>query len=244
MSNNVNEVMELLNSHEQDQVLKAEQAAKQPAGEVNEESYGTSIADISEADISGTNLSSKQLADLVAEGTIFSRCDMRAVNLEAATLTGATLERADLQGANLREAYLPLANISHADLRGADLTRANLSGANLEFADLRGAKLDGTILTGANLGSTGVSVFQFEQHPVIFTNDGNLSIGGTTMSIPEWQANFVGAAKDNGYTEQQTLMYARFIELMAVQFPAPAPVPASEEEAAMLTEQPAVDEGS
>ena len=74
-------------------------------------------ANLSDVDLSGTNL--------------------RHAYLEGADLSDANLSDADLSDANLKGAYL-----SDADLSGANLSGANLSGANLSGANLSGAYLD------------------------------------------------------------------------------------------------------
>jgi uncharacterized protein YjbI with pentapeptide repeats len=105
-------------------------------------------ADLSNADLRGTNL---RLAVLVL-------VDLSAANLEGAdiiggNLRGANLSGADLNGANLAEADLSGANLTSANLSGADLKEADLSGeTDLSHADLRGAQLTDANFTGAELG--------------------------------------------------------------------------------------------
>jgi hypothetical protein len=80
-----------------------------------------------------------------------SDADLRGTDLSGADLRGANLIGADLSGANLRDANLRGANLIRADLRGANLIGANLRGADLSGADLRGANLIGANLSDANL---------------------------------------------------------------------------------------------
>ena len=81
-------------------------------------------AELSCADLSGTNL--------------------RGADLSYANLSGAILRDADLRGADLRDADLFYAILRDADLRGADLSGTNLRGADLRGADLSYANLSGS----------------------------------------------------------------------------------------------------
>jgi hypothetical protein len=63
--------------------------------------------------------------------------------------------------------------------------------------------------------------FQFEQHLAIYRGNGLLEIGEVVLTIPEWRERFVELAHDNGYTPEQTYMYAQFIEGLARVLPPP-----------------------
>ena len=75
------------------------------------------------------------------ERAILSDADLSGANLSRAYLPGADLSRANLSRANLSGAYLSGANLSGADLSGAYLYDAYLSGAYLYDANLSGAYL-------------------------------------------------------------------------------------------------------
>ena len=83
------------------------------------------------ADLSGLDLSGRNLADADFTGAI----------LEEANLAGARLDSASFFGADLRRANLTHASLRRCDLRGVCLRGANLIGADLYEADLR----EGTI---------------------------------------------------------------------------------------------------
>ncbi|MGB7439705.1 MAG: pentapeptide repeat-containing protein [Coleofasciculaceae cyanobacterium] len=89
---------------------------------------------LTEADLSGANLSS--------------------TNLTAVILNHASLRDANLTEANLKEAQLEKANLTGASLKNADLQEANLKGANLKGADLSNANLSGADLTGATVDNS------------------------------------------------------------------------------------------
>jgi len=173
------------------------------------------LAILSHVNVEGKDLRYVNLKHAVARGLQAGRADLRGADFTACNLEGADLSRAALNNAVMISCILLGANLSRADLRQANLEGSDLTGADLRFADLRGANLNNCILIGANLGNTGLLVFQFEQHAVYYMGDDQLNIGGTTMSIPDWQVAFVEAAAANGYTDQQINMYAQFIEGLA-----------------------------
>ena len=127
--------------------------------------------DLSEADLSGLNLSRADFrtsvqyfnkpgkvnlhkaklngADLREANLIeadLRDADLREAKLNGAFLSGANLDNADLRGADLRGAQLWTTYLHCAKLNNADLTEAHLVEANLSHADLSGA-----LLTDANL---------------------------------------------------------------------------------------------
>ena len=91
-------------------------------------------ADLSDADLSGANLSDPfQQTDLAS-------ADLSRANLADADLPYAYLRDADLSGADLRDANLEYANLRDADLRDADLSGADLHDADLIWANLHYAQ--------------------------------------------------------------------------------------------------------
>lgn len=73
-------------------------------------------------------------------------CDLSGLDLSKKNLDGADLEKADLTDCNLEKV-----DLEEANLKGTLLVNANLRGANLEEADLYRADLTGADLTGANI---------------------------------------------------------------------------------------------
>ena len=90
-----------------------------------------SDADLRAADLRYANLSD---ADL-------SYTNLRDANLRYADLRYANLSDADLSDTNLSYANLRYANLRNANLRNANLSDTNLSYANLRYANLSDAKL-------------------------------------------------------------------------------------------------------
>jgi len=106
-------------------------------------------ANLSEADLRWANLSEANLSEADLRGADLSEADLYAADFSRANLRGADLSEADLRGADLSEADLSEANLRGADLSEADLRRANLSGANLSGANLSEADLRRANITGA-----------------------------------------------------------------------------------------------
>lgn len=97
----------------------------------------------------------KNIANLLDENSCYG-CDLSGVdlsgkNLDGADLEGANLSNSVLQGADLEGANLKGTNLSGADLRGADLSEADLYKAVLRDADLTDAKLENTLLDDVDL---------------------------------------------------------------------------------------------
>ncbi len=152
-------------------------------------------------DLSGADLSRKQLvnADLQAANLVGAK--LTNTNLTGAKLGGANLTGADLSNTNLSQAVLQAvsaidvnfigtnltntdltyANLVNTNFSRATLRNTNLAGANLALADLTGANLTAMNLTDANLnGAKGVnaptsnennSVIQQQQSPGSTTRD-------------------------------------------------------------------------
>lgn len=129
-------------------------------------------------DLSGVDLSQKQLVnvDLQAANLIganLARTNLTNANLGGANLTGANLTNANFTGAvlqaaslvnvnftstNLTRTDLSYANLVNTNFRSAILTNTDLAGANLALADFTGANLSSTSLISANLiGAKGVN---------------------------------------------------------------------------------------
>ncbi len=89
--------------------------------------------------LSGANLSGKDLSKVI----------LGNVNLSYADLSGANLQEAELQYTSLFKADLSGTNLTYAELEGADLCEANLSNATLVGTNLEGANLRGVDISGA-----------------------------------------------------------------------------------------------
>jgi hypothetical protein len=104
-------------------------------------------ADLSEANLIGTNLSNVTMNNVELYRATLSGTDMTGVLLPFANLSEANLREADLS-----PALLTRTDLSYANLRGANLSNAYLNKANLSNADLSEANLNGAFLvTGAQL---------------------------------------------------------------------------------------------
>lgn len=83
-----------------------------------------------EADLSGIDLSNRNLARLDLTDRDLSDAELRGADLTEADLSGANLSGADLRDASLVGTDLRRALLSRADLRGADLERARVCGGS------------------------------------------------------------------------------------------------------------------
>jgi uncharacterized protein YjbI with pentapeptide repeats len=107
-------------------------------------------------DLSGADLSRRQLAN----------ADLQAANLVGAKLTSANLSGAKLGGANLTGADLTNTNLSQAFMQAVSAIDVNFSGTNLTNTDLTYANLVNTkfgraILRNTNLGSANLALADF-----------------------------------------------------------------------------------
>lgn len=114
-------------------------------------------ADLSNADLSCTNLAGADLRDADLSDTNLCRANLRCADLSCANLASAILRHADLRGANLAGADLSNAGLRNADLRGANLRCAILRDADLREADIRNAVIGYNAFFG---GIAGQPVFQ------------------------------------------------------------------------------------
>src|SRR3954447_20400674 len=78
-------------------------------------------------DLSGLDLSGRNLCDADFSGAVLAGCLMQGARLDHAIMFGADLQDCDMRGASLRR----------TDLRGACLRNADLTGADMFEADLR-----------------------------------------------------------------------------------------------------------
>jgi uncharacterized protein YjbI with pentapeptide repeats len=136
---------------------------------------GDPIIILSDADLTGANLTGAFLR----EADLFD-ADLTGAILRDAGLTGADLRSADLIGADLHDAHL-----SRAELRDAHLTGADLRDAYLFDADLTGADLTGAILISADLrGAKGWTNEQLAQAESLV---GATLPNGTEMNEEGWE---------------------------------------------------------
>ena len=123
-------------------------------------------------DLSGADLSRRQLAN----------ADLQAANLVGAKLTSANLSGAKLGGANLTGADLTNTNLAQAFMQAVSAIDVNFSGTNLTNTDLTYANLVNTnfsraILRNTNLGSANLALADFTGANLTALNltDANLS---------------------------------------------------------------------
>src|SRR6201994_1481244 len=131
-------------------------------------------------DLSGLDLSGRNLADADFTGAVLEETNLAGARLDSSSFFGADLRRANLAGASLRR----------ADLRGASLRGANLIGADLYEADLR----EGTIAEKERSGN--LRLLQHDigasELPAAMLNSANLERARLTGAMAV-QADFTDA---------------------------------------------------
>lgn len=150
-------------------------------------------------DMTGADLSGKDLTDANLTGAILVGAKLRDTTLNGAALIGADLRNADLSNARLNPSTLGVADLSRANLLGADLKGAQMNGTDLQFAKLGGANFSGVDLTGAIFGPRADTAHP-EGRKTIFANARmrrEFAIDAATMDVAgvEWQAP-AGVATD------------------------------------------------
>ena len=107
---------------------------------------------LSDADLSGTDLSWAKL-----DNTNLSKADLSGADLRGTHFFGADLSGANLTKANISQGILSKANLSHANLTGVNLNNTSLSGAKLNNTNLSEADLSNADLSEASLFQSDLS---------------------------------------------------------------------------------------
>ncbi len=177
---------------------------------------GGRIVDISDADLSGVDLSDVHLwrTKLVHDNQLQQErfepvsADLSGVSLQNANLNGADLSDVKLGAKSVLDLEISLkltgkgvANLSKAQLVGANLRNApmrgvNLSGANLSNATLSGACLQRANLNGATLHGADLSIQPFIEdldNPGEETQDTSEWIGADLSDAELRETNLSGA---------------------------------------------------
>jgi uncharacterized protein YjbI with pentapeptide repeats len=181
-----------------------------------------SIAKLKMVELSETDLSSRNLADIDLSGVDLFRTNLQRANLKKSDLNGAELTEANLQSAamykcNLRGAVLQEADLSSADLTECDCTGANFRGANLRNSNLTASKLcdadfSSADLTGAKLCDADLTSANFRAANFSETDLTRVKFGGFRSMAGKYygirgidqsfgNAVFVREAKDEDYIE-------------------------------------------
>lgn len=168
--------------------------------------------DLSDANLSGADLSLVNLYGADLSRANLSRADLSLAILSEARLSGAnlymtTLSEARLSGANLREAHLYMTTLDMTNLSGANLSHANIMGANLSGADLTDATVEWAYFEDLDLRT--VKGLETVRHL------GPSSIGAGTLErsqgdIPE--VFLLGAGWSDTSIEYARSLFARPIE--------------------------------
>jgi hypothetical protein len=106
------------------------------------------------SNLSGEDLSYKDLMNANFENADLSDCNFQFTYLAFANLKNTNLSNCDLRGAILFKCNLEGANLSNCNLAWSTIGNANLKGADLTGSDLRSTLMNETDLTSANLSKS------------------------------------------------------------------------------------------
>ncbi len=112
---------------------------------------------VTDADLSGVNLSNKNLIDIWITKSDLSNSDFSGADLAGAGLQNVNFQNADFSNANMTDTVLNGSDFSGAQLAGAALYGSVMESLNLSGADLSGSNLDNVALNGANLSGANLS---------------------------------------------------------------------------------------
>jgi len=143
---------------EADPQLKPTLDVEEPALYANSQVDGNiSAADgVPDEDLAVDIAKKDNLARLLDKNKCFG-CDLSGLDLSGKNLKEADLERADLSGCNFENAKLDRANLKGALLQHANLRKASLKGADLYRADLTDADLTDAVVKGASFDGAKIS---------------------------------------------------------------------------------------
>jgi Pentapeptide repeats (8 copies) len=115
-------------------------------------------ADLQAANLVGANLAATNLTSAKLGGANLTGANLTSTNLTGAILQAASLIDVNFASTNLTRTDLSYANLVNTNFKSAILTNTDLAGANLALADFTGANTSTTSLTSANLaGAKGVN---------------------------------------------------------------------------------------
>jgi len=127
--------------------------------------------DISGCDLSEKNLSGKDLSFSNMKNTI-----LRNSNLEKIKMVRADLSEADLSNSNARGASFQGANLDSSNLSGINLEKATLSSADIRNADLGNAKLSGAIILNVKMQNSNLKNAELSGIQIRISNFNNVNL--------------------------------------------------------------------
>lgn len=121
------------------------------------------LLDLSEADLTGTNLCRVNLENVILKEAELNFAYLHSANLKNSDLSDLTVGRADMTETNLSGSKMHSTDLTNTILYGADLS--NIKGAHLilEGAKVREVNFSGADLTNANLSNVDLNGVNFEK---------------------------------------------------------------------------------
>jgi hypothetical protein len=150
---------------------------------------------LSGADLTGANLRGAKLYQANLSSAILEYADLRETDLRDTDLSHARLYKVNCEGASLENADFTEAVVWEANFKRTNLKEANLTRASFPVTDFTGANMECTILDGCNLKATvirNVNIVgaSFKGATLVRATVDNLSIGFTTVMLPDNRAYF------------------------------------------------------
>jgi len=168
-------------------------------------------------DLSGVNLSNRDIPLIDFSGVCLRRAILREANLSCAILKGADLRKADLYESHLSAADLSKADIRESNLGStdlactffceADLRNASLNAAHIYRTNFRDANLAQADLMGARLVETNIENTNFDDCKIYGISVWNLK------GKPQSQSNLIITPHEPNITVDN-LKVAQFIHLL------------------------------
>lgn len=154
---------------------------------------------LTEAHLSGANLSGAKLrrSDMWGtnlSGALLGSADLREANLAGSNLENTILEQADLGGADVRGALMKDSDLERANLENVDMRGVNLIGADLQYASLRNANLGRSTLIGANLRGANLEGANLERCMLEGANLEGANLVGARLDGADLVRVFLGGA--------------------------------------------------
>ncbi len=180
---------------------KSQEATHRIAGNIRRLNRG-GVRDrirLTEAHLSGANLSGAKLRHSDMWGTNLSSAhlaasDLRHANLAGSNLENTNLEQADLTEADLRGALMKDSDLEHAILEHTDMRGVNLIGADLQYASLRKADLERSTLIGANLRGANLAEANLQRCVLEGANMEGADLTGSKLDGADLARAYLGGA--------------------------------------------------
>ena len=161
------------------------------------------------ADLSNTNLKGKNLTGAILRGVDLSEHDLTGTNLIDATLSDAKFSSTNLKGKDLSGAKLRAVDLSGHDLTGANLSDTFLYRADLSEIDLRTVTFTNADFTHTDLSGSKLPDSLLVNNNLDYAILNNINFAGKDLS----ESSFKHISLDGSDMQNTNLSYASFIQV-------------------------------